>query len=129
MSRKLIEKKNKVLIIEDDHDIRVCFRDILESCNFEICSATNGRDAFTLLNSSEDLPDLIISDLSMPIMDGNEFITKKNQVERLRDIPVLIISAHVQKVFSPDVAILPKPVDMSTFLNKVYEYVPQEFVG
>ncbi len=122
-------KKNKVLIIEDDHDIRVCFRDILESCNFDIYSATNGRDAFTLLNTIDDLPDLIISDLSMPIMDGNEFVQAKNKVEKLKNIPVLIVSAHVGKVSVSDVAVMSKPVDMNTFVNKVYEYVPREYFG
>jgi CheY-like chemotaxis protein len=129
MSRTLMPKKNKVLIIEDDHDIRVCFRDILESYNFDIYSATNGKDAFTLLNSIDELPALIISDLSMPIMDGNEFVQEKNKVEKLKAIPVLIVSANVEKVSVSDVAVMSKPVDMNTFVNKVYEYVPQEYFG
>ncbi len=129
MSRKLMKKKNRVLIIEDDHDIRVCFRDILESYDFDIYSATNGRDAFTLLNTIDMLPDLIISDLSMPLMDGNEFLLEKNKVEKLKDIPVLIVSAHPLRLSVKNVSVLQKPVDMSSLVSKVYEYVPQEFVG
>lgn len=124
-----MNKKNIVLIIEDDHEIRVCFRDILEAYNFDIYSATNGRDAFTLLNQIDVLPDLIISDLSMPIMNGNEFVTAKNSIEKFKNIPVLIISAHSQKISVSEVAVLPKPVDLNAFMNKIYEFVPQEFVG
>lgn len=125
----LMNRKNKVLIIEDDHDIRVCFREILESYNFDIYSATNGKDAIHLLDSISELPDLIISDLSMPIMDGNEFVMEKNKDQKLKDIPVLIVSAHAGKVSAKDVSVLSKPVDINAFVSKVYEYVPMEYVG
>lgn len=126
MSRMLKKKKNKVLIIEDDHDIRVCFRDILESNNFEISSATNGRDAFGLLHSMKEIPDVIVTDLSMPFMDGNEFVTLKNRDEKFRDIPVIIVSAHVQKVAVADVYVMPKPVDLEMFVHQVREHVPHQ---
>jgi CheY-like chemotaxis protein len=123
MSRKLMNQKTSVLIIEDDHDIRVVFRDLLESQNFEIYSATNGRDALEILNTLTDPPSLIISDLMMPLMDGNEFVREKNKCERYKDIPVLMVSANIEKILVTDVGILPKPVDLQTFVHTVCEYV------
>lgn len=117
-----MEPKIPILIIEDDHDIRVCFRRILEDYNFRIFSATNGVDALFLLKKLEVLPSLIISDIGMPLMDGNEFVREKNKNDRLKDIPVLIVTAQSHKVrLEGDVPVMLKPIDMDEFVSKVIE--------
>ncbi len=117
-----MEPKIPILIIEDDHEIRVCFRRILEDYNFNIFSATNGVDALFLLEKLNELPSLIISDIGMPIMDGNEFIREKNKNERLKDIPVLIVTAQSNKVrLDGNIPVLLKPIDMDEFVSKVME--------
>ena len=116
-----MEPKIPILIIEDDHDIRVCFREVLESFNFQIHSATNGKDALILLSSLPSLPRLIITDVSMPFMDANDFIRVKNQDERFREIPVLIVSAHTDKFrMEGSFPVLSKPVDLNEFVGKVH---------
>lgn len=114
--------KIPILIIEDDHEIRVCFRRILEDYNFNIFSATNGQDALLLLSKLKELPSLIISDISMPIMDGNEFVRAKNNDERLKDIPVLIITAQEEKIkLEGNLPVLLKPLDLNVLVSKVRE--------
>ena len=114
--------KIPILIIEDDHDIRVCFRRILEEYNFNIFSATNGQDALFLLGKLKELPSLIIADIGMPIMDGNEFVREKNKDERLKDIPVLIITAQSEKVrLEGKFPVLQKPLDLDELVSKVRE--------
>lgn len=114
--------KIPILIIEDDHEIRVCFRRILEDYNFNIFSATNGQDALFLLSKLKELPSLIISDINMPIMDGNEFVRAKNNDERLKDIPVLIITAQEEKIkLEGNLPVLLKPLDLNVLVSKVRE--------
>lgn len=118
----LMKPKIPILIIEDDHDIRVCFRRILEDYNFNIFSATNGVDALFLLQKLNELPTLIISDIGMPLMDGNDFVREKNKHERFKDIPVLIVTAQPDKVrLEGDIPVLLKPIDMDVFVSKVLE--------
>ena len=62
--------KNKILLVEDELNIREATVEILELKNFEVQSADNGQEALDLLDSWT--PDLIISDIMMPVMDGQE---------------------------------------------------------
>lgn len=115
-------EKIPILIVEDDHDMRVCFREILESKSFLIHSATNGKDALFLLQNLHSPPKLIISDLSMPLMDGNQFIREKNKIPALKDIPVLVVSAYLQKLEVEDIiSTLPKPLDIDLFVEKIQD--------
>ena len=62
----------KILIIEDDIPIQQVIADVLENEGFETFTAQNGKDGFKL--AKEILPDLIICDVMMPVMDGYEVI-------------------------------------------------------
>lgn len=95
---KTMVNSKSILLIEDDHDIRVCLRQTLESTGFNISSAANGRDALNLLQRNP-LPRLIIVDLCMPIMSGEEFLQKRLHDPELKEIPVLVRSSHLT-VFS-----------------------------
>lgn len=64
----------KILIIEDDDDIRINIAEILELEGFEVLTATNGRDGVEL--AKEHRPDLILCDILMPEMNGYEVLSK-----------------------------------------------------
>lgn len=65
-------ERKKVLIVDDDMAQRLIFRSMLESFGFDVCEGSNGVEAFEIANSN-DLPDLILLDLMMPVMDGFEY--------------------------------------------------------
>lgn len=113
--------KVPILIIEDDHDIRVCFRQALENQGFQVYSVSNGKDALILLKNIP-APKLIILDLGMPIMNGEEFIKLKNLDPNLSGIPILIASCYEDRAqrLEPNPSIL-KPVDVDSFVKKVVE--------
>lgn len=108
-----------ILIIEDDHDIRVTFRAVLESRGFKVVSCTNGQDAKHVLQKNFH-PQLIILDLSMPLMSGEDFLEWKNAVEKLRDVPTIVVSSFPErlKVVS-GVNKIHKPLELEDFLNRV----------
>jgi len=81
----------KILIAEDTEDSRILLEDELHVQGFEVDSAINGKDALKIAQQSP--PDLIISDILMPEMDGFEFCRHVKQDEKLRDIPFIFYTA------------------------------------
>ena len=84
-------ESSKVLVVEDDEETRELTRRILETEGFAVIEAEHGRDALDRLG--EAVPDLIILDLMMPVMDGFEFMTELRSVPEWRTIPVIVSTA------------------------------------
>jgi signal transduction histidine kinase len=110
--------RNRVMIIEDERIIRESLGGLLEEEGYEIWFAENGQDALRQLRSGT-LPDIIVLDLRMPVMDGWEFRAAQKEDPRLRGIPVIAVSADRS---APAVAIsaqayLRKPLDVSELLR------------
>lgn len=87
--------KKHILIIEDEEDIRECLREFLETEGYQITTALNGADAFQVAEKTTK-PDLILLDLMMPIMSGDEFIVQQKKRNFLLDVPVILVSADNQ---------------------------------
>lgn len=83
----------RVLIVEDNFDNREIYAEILRHAGYDILEAENG--ARGVEKAREHLPDLILMDLSMPLMDGWEAIAILKGDIRTAGIPVLAVSAHV----------------------------------
>ncbi len=81
-----------ILVVDDDPTIREYVRLHLASANFEVQVAADGESAYqmALLNP----PDLILSDISMPNMDGFQFLEKIRAHARLADIPIILLTQH-----------------------------------
>lgn len=85
----------KILIVEDEIDIRDSLTDILELSNFDVYSAKNGKVGFDIV--SEQSFDLILCDINMPQMNGFEFVEKiKKELDVLPKI--IFVTAKVDKV-------------------------------
>ncbi len=85
--------KKKILIVEDNIEVR----DFLNLCleeEFDVSQAENGK--FGLEMAFEDIPDLIITDVAMPLMDGNEFCKIIKNDERTSHIPVIMLTAKTE---------------------------------
>ncbi|MEX2374549.1 MAG: response regulator [Dehalococcoidia bacterium] len=82
-----------ILIVEDNYDNRAIYAVALQSAGYRVLEALNGAEGVRLADGC--LPDLIIMDLSMPVMDGWEAISELKENPRTADIPVLALSAHV----------------------------------
>jgi CheY-like chemotaxis protein len=81
----------KVLIVEDHDSLRLLMGSFL-SKSFDVVSAKNGLEAMGWLSKGE-LPDVIITDLRMPELNGNQFLSNLKCSGMFRDIPVVVISA------------------------------------
>ena len=87
-----MEKKNKLLIVDDDTTTLMELIGILKK-DYIISTAKNGMAAFD--NIEKVPPDLIILDIIMPGMSGFDVITKLKQTDEIKDIPVIMVSGAI----------------------------------
>jgi CheY-like chemotaxis protein len=87
-------KRHKVLVVEDDTEIREALVELLEDQGCDVVEAANGERALAYLRSTDALPCLILLDLMMPVMDGHAFREAQFQDPVLASIPVVVVSAH-----------------------------------
>ena len=123
--------KYKVLIIEDDTDVR-SFLQTEISEYFEVITAENGQIGVD--RAMEDEPDLIISDIMMPVMDGYEVCRKIKNNYALCHIPVILLTAlgtQEDKIkgyeFSAD-AYITKPFSVQMLLTRMVQLIEQRLV-
>lgn len=88
----------KLLIVEDEEDIREILKEFFEGEGLTVFTAVHGEDALRVLDQVGPV-DLVLLDLMMPIMSGEEFVERKKRDLRYRETPVVIMSAdhHTQK--------------------------------
>jgi CheY-like chemotaxis protein len=114
--------KKKILIVEDDPDIRLNLKLLLEGEDYSVDVAENGRVALERLSHGE-LPSLIILDLMMPVMDGFKFRELQQQDRRIASIPIMIMTAdaHVtaKQTSIGAKAAVKKPTDALSILEMV----------
>ena len=85
-----VAKDVKILIVEDNDDLRGFLRDILSS-QYEIIEATNGKEG--LEKAEADQPDFILTDVNMPEMDGLTMVKHIKENKRMSHIPIIVLSA------------------------------------
>ena len=81
----------KILLVEDDIDQRSLLTMLYESAGYEVRTASNGEEGLELL--AVWTPDVVVSDLMMPVMDGIAMIGKMKESADLKNIPVLVLTA------------------------------------
>ena len=84
----------KILVVEDDISIRELLVEILESEGYLVSASTNGSEGIKCLETL--IPDLILMDIMMPVMDGYAFRKEMLLNPKWNQIPVLAMSAQVQ---------------------------------
>jgi CheY-like chemotaxis protein len=111
----------RLLVVEDDRDIRESLQDLLEVEGYAVFTAENGKDALDRLHGM-DAPDLILLDLMMPVMSGDEFLRQLRKDDSLRSIPVLVVSAwtdEANKVLDLAQGYVTKPIAVPELLSEI----------
>jgi CheY-like chemotaxis protein len=120
---------NVVLVVEDDHDVRQAIAEVLEDNAYRAVEVSNGLEAIESLRApGNKRPCLILLDIMMPVMDGREFLVHQRSDPSLREIPVVVLSAHATleeaKSDLQAAAYLRKPVRAETLLSAVRRLCP-----
>ena len=107
----------KVLLVEDVEDTRFFMRIELERHGFIVFEAADGQSAVDL--AIRETPDVILMDLSLPVMDGFGAARLIRQNEQLKNVPIIAVTAHQETDFRSDArdsgfdAYVTKPIDVN----------------
>ena len=118
--------RQPILLVEDDADSRTMLTLSLEFAGYVVVTATNGAEAYNMARQHQ--PVLILLDLMMPVMTGEEFRRVQVANPEIRKIPVIILSAHhechlIAKRLKA-VGSLAKPVDLDALAAVIRRFVP-----
>ena len=111
----------RILVVDDDEGVREAMVGILQTMGYFVASAINGKEALDYLRDAAT-PDLIISDLAMPVMDGRQFRREQVKDPRLARVPVIVPSALSDRTDIDANEIFIKPVDVDVLLATVDRY-------
>ncbi len=117
--------KPKILLVEDDNDSRLTIKAVLHD-RYQVMEAADGEEG--LKKTTEDLPDLVILDISLPKMDGLTVAKKIKTQKKTRDIPVIAFTAHVMEGDKERIIAagcddyLEKPADVKAILRKIEKW-------
>jgi len=112
---------DKVLLVDDEEEIRTLLGSFLESQGYQVVLASDGNEALDLVETED--PQIIILDLKLPGLNGIEVCKRLKEQEKTRSIPVIIITGFGDnKLLSLDVGaddFVNKPFDMADILIRV----------
>lgn len=87
-----------VLVVDDSDDNRAMYAEFLAHSGYRVAEAADGRQA--VARARELLPDVVVMDLSLPVMDGRAATRELKDDHRTRDIPVIALTGHARAVSS-----------------------------
>jgi DNA-binding response OmpR family regulator len=116
------DRRQRVLVVDDDGDLRAALEEVLQDAGFEVSSARDGADACRQLSCGEPLPDLLVVDLFMPVLDGWGLIRALRGDEVCASIPVIVMTAAGASVLAtaPVAAgYVTKPINLDMLLAMI----------
>lgn len=118
----------RVLLVDDFEDSRFSLSKLLEIEGYQVLEASDGAQAVEVALKSK--PDLILMDLSLPVIDGLSATKQIRQDNSMKDVPIIALTAHDVGDFQArardagctDYA--SKPVDFTALMNLIAKYLP-----
>jgi len=113
---------HKILVVEDDENIRTTLIDLLASEGYEVVAAGYGKEALELLKNRKEDPCLILTDLMMPEMNGWELITFLKKQDIVITIPVVAMTAGKYDNLGDVKKVIKKPFHLESVVALVKEH-------
>ena len=116
----------RILVVEDDRDLRDALAEILRDEGYSVSSAGHGEEALSLLRGENIEVSLILLDLTMPVMNGWQFRDEQRKDPGLSEIPVVVLSAgdRLPEQLAP-LGIrdfVRKPIELAVLLRMIDRY-------
>jgi two-component system cell cycle response regulator DivK len=118
---------SRILVVEDNPDNRVLITDVLTSLDYDVIVAVDGEEGVSKANSEK--PDLILMDLSLPLVDGWTATRRIKAVPELQHIKIIALTAHAM-VGDREKALeagcddyVSKPIDLRELAGKLAQYL------
>ncbi len=119
------DKKIKILLAEDESDLRALIADALEKLDYEIHQAADGEQALLLVDQVH--PDVIVSDIVMPKKSGNDFLKELRKLKHGKEIPFIVLTARINmrdyfEVVKVD-GFLEKPFKIDELVDQIHKVI------
>jgi signal transduction histidine kinase len=128
------DKNKKILIIDDDEDLREVLGWILEGEGFSVQSYGDPLEAIEDLENERHIPQFMVVDFQMDKMLGSDFLRHKRELKQdvVKNCPVIMISSSPDEVLSDihsmgNIEMMSKPLDLSLLTHKIKHYLASEF--
>ena len=124
------DTSQKVMVVEDFEDNRFMMRRLLEMSGYRVVEAMNGEEAIEVARREQ--PNLILMDLSLPLLDGLAATRRIRQYAELRDVPIVAVSAHDTADFHADALAagcndyVTKPIDFDQLESLLLRLLPKK---
>jgi two-component system response regulator len=122
-----------VMVVEDFEDNRFMMRRLLEMSGYHVLEAINGEEAVRI--AALEQPDLILMDLSLPLLDGLAATRRIRERDGLRNVPIIAVSAHDTADFHAEALAagcndyVTKPIDFDQLEALLQRLLPEKAVG
>ena len=93
----IAERRPIVLVVDDEHDIRETLAEVLEFEGYEVLQACDGREGLAIVRQLGATPFVVLLDMKMPVMDGEEFLRTLRDEHLLSFVPVVVLSASMPR--------------------------------
>lgn len=124
---KTLKEAVVCVYVDDDENILEAMHSILQRKMKDVYTATNGEEGLKIIKMIK--PDVIITDINMPIMDGIEMIKNlRGNGEEIRDTPIIAVTAYREEEFFTDLAdvYFYKPISVKELLGKIEELISKD---
>lgn len=117
-----VDRKNRILLVEDDEDTRFALTLLFELEGFEVTGASDGQEAYAIAVANQ--PDLIVTDINMPQVSGLDLIRLIKEDTRFAGTPIVAVSAVEKQYLARAMelgatAVYQKPIEFDQFLALV----------
>jgi DNA-binding response OmpR family regulator len=117
----------KVLVVEDHHDTSFMLCRLLKMEGYEVEHAIDGMVGYS--TATNEHPDLIVTDIQMPRMNGIEMIKRIREEDELRQTPIIVMSAYGKRIIDDALRagaddFVEKPIDFNKFLTTIRSKLP-----
>lgn len=127
IQNKMIQKK-KVLIIEDNEQNIYLATFLLEKHDMDVVQARDGKEGLAL--AASEVPDLILLDIQLPVMDGYEVARRLKQDDKTTKIPIVAVTSYAMVGDRENImaagceGYIEKPVDPDNFVDQITRFLP-----
>ena len=117
----------KILVVEDHHDTSFALCRILQSEGYTVQHAIDGKAGY--ITAMKEFPDLVITDINMPRMDGIELTRALRNEDGLKETPIIVMSAYGKRIIDDAMSAgatgyIEKPINVDKFLTTVKDILP-----
>jgi len=117
-----MSNRKRVLVVDDDTEVRTALCETIRDFGYEVVPAVHGRDALNAMEELPERPGLVLLDMIMPVMNGQEFCAELIRRGEIDLVPVVVLAGLRGFQCQGARRYIRKPIDLDTLIQVVAEH-------